>query len=124
MALFHEGVHEKDPIKREILNRRIGMIIYGHIGEKEPLSNHIRYNHQRIDSAHIFSAKAFGYAFGFREYEKYLTIKHYLDTPVDILEDLLEGYSRGTEELLIEKKRLADKIAAEEKKKISQTGNK
>ena len=124
MALFHEGVYERDPIKRAILERRIGMIIYGHIGEKEPLSSHIRYNHQRIDSAHIFSAKAFGYAFGFREYEKFLNFKNYLDTPVDILEDLLEGYSRGTEDLLTEKKRIADKIAAEEKKKLSQQGNK
>lgn len=100
------------------------MIIYGYIGEAEPLSNHIKYNHQRRDSAHVFSAKAFGYAFGFREYEKFLTFKDYLDLPVDILEDLLEGYSRGTEELLTEKKRIADKIAAEEKKKLGQPGSK
>lgn len=93
------------------------MMMYGHVGEKEPLSNHIKYNHQRRDFAHIFSAKGFGYAFGFREYEKFLTVKDYLDMPITHIEDILEGINRGTEDVLIEKKKIADKLAAAEKSK-------
>lgn len=34
---------------------------------------------------------------------------------ITIIEDTLEGISRGTEDLLIEKKRIADKLALKEK---------
>lgn len=117
IKLFIQEVNERDPVKQEMLVRRIGMIMRGHIGEGETLSNHIRYNHQRKDPSHIFSAKAFGYAFGYREYEKFLTFKDYLDMPIDMIEDLLEGYSRGTEELMIEKKREAEKQIAKEERR-------
>lgn len=93
------------------------LMMYGYVNENEPLINHIRYNHQRRDHAHIFSAKGFGYAFGFREYESKLSVKHYLELPIDQIEDVLEGINRGTEHLLTEKKKLADKLAADEKRK-------
>lgn len=77
----------------------MALIMYGYVNKGEPLAKHIRYNHQRKDSFHLFSAKNFGHTFGLREYSKFIGFKDYIDLPIDVVDDLLEGYGAGQEEL-------------------------
>lgn len=88
------------------------MVMRGHIDVKEPFINHVKYNHQRRDLFHLWSAKNYGHTFGLREYNKFLSFKEYLEMPIDLIEDLLEGYGRGTEELIKQRKQAADKAAS------------
>lgn len=89
------------------------MVKRDQINLKESFSNHVVYNHQRRDLFHLWSAKNFGHAFGMREYSKFLSLKESLEFPIDLIEDVLEGYARGTEELAKLRKEAADKAARE-----------
>lgn len=91
------------------------MVKRDQIGLKESFSNHVIYNHQRRDLFHLWSAKNFGHAFGMREYSKFISLKESLDFPIDLIEDILEGYARGTEELVKLRKEANDKAARDAK---------
>lgn len=87
------------------------MIMRGWVHVNESDNAQIRYNHQRRDLFHLWSAKNIGYTFGLREYSRFLSFKDYLEAPIDLIDDLLEGYGRGTEELATQKKRQAEEAA-------------
>lgn len=89
------------------------MVMRGWVGVNDTGNGQIKYNHQRRDLFHLWSAKNFGHAFGMREYSKFLSFKEYIDMPMDITDDLLEGYARGTEDLAKLRKKAADKAAAD-----------
>lgn len=111
LALFIEHANERDALKRTIINRRVAMIMRGWVHVTESDNAQIRYNHQRRDLFHLWSAKNVGYTFGLREYSRFLSFKDYLEVPIDLIDDLLEGYGRGTEELATQKKRQAEDAA-------------
>lgn len=71
------------------------MLKYGYVGETEHLSNYLTFNEQLRDSYHPFSGKSFGDTFGSREYNKWLPLKDYLEMPVDVIDDILEGVAHG-----------------------------
>jgi len=109
--LFIESANDLDPLKRAIIDKRVSMVMRGLIDIKESPGNHIIYNHQNRDLFHLFSAKSFGHTFGFREYSKFMSIKEFLDSPVDILDDVLEGFGRGTEDLMAQREKAAKDAA-------------
>lgn len=89
------------------------MIMRGWVHVSESDNAQIRYNHQRRDLFHLWSAKNVGHTFGLREYSRFLPFKDYLEIPIDLLDDLLEGNGRGAEELALLKKKAADRAAAD-----------
>lgn len=111
LQLFIDHANERDALKRSIINRKIAMVMRGWIHITESDSNQVRYNLQRRDVFHLWSAKNVGHAFGLREYSKFLSFKDYIEMPIDLMDDLLEGYGRGAEELVDLKKKAADKAA-------------
>jgi hypothetical protein len=115
LTLFIEEANQKDPLKREMTRQRIAAIMYGHLQKDEPQENDLKYNHQRRDGAHVWSGKNVGYNYGFREYSKFIGFKDYIEVGVDLIDDLLEGYGRGTEDFLIAKAK-AEKDAANRNK--------
>lgn len=100
LTLFIEHANEKDSLKRAIIRKRVTAVMYGHVSEKDPTNEHLRYNYQRTDLFHLYSAKNLGYTYGVRKYSKFLGLKDYIDMPIDFIDDLLEGYGRGTEDLI------------------------
>ncbi|UOX39621.1 hypothetical protein [Aeromonas phage ZPAH34] len=68
---------------------------YGWVNEKETMANTLVYNHQRRDFFHIFSIKSIGETFGLREYDTLIPLKDYMDSPVNLIDDLLEGVAVG-----------------------------
>lgn len=105
--MIHSAAGEKDQVKLAIITAQANMIMRGQLGVMEPPQNHIIYNHQTRDLFHLYSAKNFGYAFGSKEYSKFLSIKEFLDINVDILDDILEGYGRGAEDLIKQREKAA-----------------
>lgn len=71
------------------------MMRYGWVTEREPMSNTIKYNRQRRDSTHQFSATAFGEMFGFREYGEILPLKDFLTLPCNVVEDIIDSVAIG-----------------------------
>ncbi|WNV45854.1 hypothetical protein [Aeromonas phage AerS_266] len=70
-------------------------MVYGWVNEKETMANALIYNHQRKDFFHIFSVKSIGETFGLREYDSLIPLKDYMDSPVNLIDDLLEGVAIG-----------------------------
>jgi len=93
------------------------MVMRGWINLDEDFSKHVIYNHQARDLFHLWSAKNFGYTFGEQEYGKFLSMREFLDMPVDFLADLLEGYGRGTRDLIKANQEAAKRAAEEAKRK-------
>lgn len=87
------------------------MIKYGYCVPAENLSSHLIYNEQTRDYYHPLSGKAFGDTFGIREYNKWLPLKDYLEMPVDLIDDILEGVAKGQEKLTKLKAKAAEKAA-------------
>lgn len=98
-ALFMESAHVKDPHEQYLIDYKLYMLRFGYLTEKEPMAAHIKYNKNTRDHFHPFAGKAVGELFGFREYEKYMPILDYLEMPVNITEDLLEGIGQGQKRL-------------------------
>lgn len=80
--------------------RRLFMLKYGYINIGENLSSYLVYNEQLKDYHHPLSARAYGETFGLREYEKYVQLPDYLNMPVDLIDDILEGVAKGREKNL------------------------
>jgi hypothetical protein len=116
LELFVKHANAKDSLTRAIINRKIAMVMRGWVGINDPGINQLKYNHQRRDLFHLWSAKSFGHTFGMREYSKLMSIKEYMEMPIDIIDDLLEGYGRGTEELAKSRAAAAKKAADEAKR--------
>jgi len=108
-----ETADERDPLKRKINDYRAYCLRYGYVSDGEPLSNTLKYNKAARDSYHPWSKQAVGETFGAREYSKLIPIADYINLPVDIADDLLEGIARGEESAA--KARAAAIKAAEDK---------
>jgi hypothetical protein len=113
LALFVKHANEKDALKRAMINRKIAMVMRGWVGDNQNGNPQLKYNHQRRDLFHLWSAKNFGHTFGSREYSKFLSLKDCLEMPIDLMDDILEGVGRGQEDLAKQKKAAADRAAAQ-----------
>lgn len=100
-------------MKRAVLERRLFMIKYGHISEKESLINHLKYNTNDKDYFHPWSKWTIGNMFGSREYSKYIPVMDYMTAPADLIEDILEGIVEGEQALAKAKLKAAEKAARE-----------
>lgn len=109
--LFVASAAEKDPVKIAIMERKLFMIKYGYISEKDSFSAHGRYNTQLKDCFHPWAGKIVGETFGSREYGKLIPIKDYLSMPVDIIDDILEGIAIGEDKNLKAKQKAAEQAA-------------
>lgn len=83
------------------------MVQYGWVSEKESLSNILGYNRSRIEGYHIFAAQAQGEVFGYREYNSLITLDAYMNSPVNLIEDLLDGVAVGQRKIKAELARRA-----------------
>ena len=68
---------------------------FGWVADREPMINTIKYNRNRRDSYHQFSAAAIGEMFGFREYEEIIPLKDYLTLPCNVVEDIVDSVAVG-----------------------------
>lgn len=75
------------------------MIKYGWLSKQDTLYSYLDYNRERREYTHRWSPKAMGEMFGFREYDKLITLEGFLKTPINVLEDILEGVASGTERI-------------------------
>lgn len=75
------------------------MVRYGWISNNESLYSYLDYNRERREYSHRWSPKAMGEMFGFREYDKIIPLEAFLRTPMNVLEDILEGVASGTEKI-------------------------
>lgn len=112
LKLFIEHANEKDGLKRAVINRKITMVMHGWVGLEQNGNAQLKFNHQRRDLFHLWSAKNFGYTFGIREYNKFLSLKEYFEMPIDLMDDILEGYGRSREDLAKQQKHAADRAAS------------
>lgn len=78
-----------------LAEHRAYCLSYGWVSEKESMATAIDYNHKRRDFFHVFSAKSIGETFGRREYDVLIPLKDYMDSPMHLIEDLLEGVAEG-----------------------------
>lgn len=101
-------------MKIAIMERKLFMLKYGYISEQEPLSNHIKYNTKTKDYFHPWSGKVLGQTFGVREYSKFLPLKDYLELPVDLIEDILEGIVVGEKDAIKAKLEAAKREASKQ----------
>ena len=87
------------------------MMKFGWVADKEPLSNTIKYNRNRRESNHQFSAAAIGEMFGFREYGEIIPLKDYLTLPCNVVEDIVDSVAVGKRKA----KEVADRMSKKSK---------
>lgn len=75
---------------------RAYMLMHGWISDQENMLTGIRYNRARKEFSHRWSAHSFGRMFGVREYNELLPLKDFLEMPILVIEDILEGVAAGT----------------------------
>lgn len=111
MELFIATAGVKDPVELAIIDRRIFMLRHGYLAPTEPNAYDIRFNNKLRDCYHPWSAKAVGETFGEREYDKYITLHDYLHSPVDMIENILEGVVKGKKTIAKLKKKAMEDAA-------------
>lgn len=112
MEMFIAEAQEKDPLKIAVLERRLFMIKYGYVGDKELLTGQLKFNTNTREFFHPWSIKAMGKTFGAREYSRFMPMIDYFNFPVDLIEDLLEGVVEGEQEAIKAKQKAAQQAAA------------
>lgn len=75
------------------------MARYGWVSKHDSLMSYLDYNRMRREFSHRWSAKSIGEMFGYREYDKIIPLANFVKTPINVLEDLLEGVAFGTEKI-------------------------
>ena len=109
--MWIKNAGEKDFLLIQKEERRLFMLKYGYINIGENLSSYLVYNDQLKDYHHPLSARAFGETFGLREYQKWIPLQDYLNMPIDLIDDVLEGVAKGNEKNLKLKAEAAKKAA-------------
>lgn len=89
---------------------------YGWMNERESMIEMVKFNPNQKDYYHFLSIRAIGEAFGYNEYDQLMPLKDFMDSPVDIIDDLLSGVAAG-------KKRAKEEAARAAKAKLGNKGN-
>lgn len=71
------------------------MLQYGWVDEKTNMVEGIKFNPNKTDYYHFLSAQSIGDMFGYNEYDQILPLKDFMEAPVDVIEDLLNGVATG-----------------------------
>lgn len=81
------------------------MMRYGWISDNESLLNSVKYNLSRTSYYHPFSVTTIGEAFGYNEYKEFMPLSEYMNSPINMIDDLLSGVAKGEHRLKEELKR-------------------